>query len=120
MATTNQEKIIEYMKEFYPDIYNVLSNFDDRDGKETFSLINKMIKDSKANHCGTDMSGLQSLLSTIKKERFVLGHLDFSTTFYPEQFEEIEIMFTNGICRNFVLPAYTLSQLSSINGQSKA
>ena len=117
MTTTNREKIIEYMKEFYPDIYNNLSNFGSRDWEETFNIINKMIKDSKSYHGGMDMSGLSSFLSTIKKERFVLGHLNLSTKFYPEQFEEIELMYENGICRDFALPPYTLSQLSLINGQ---
>lgn len=105
------------MKEFYPETYNNLSNFGRRDWKETFRLIDKMIKESKSYHCGLDMSGLSSLLSTIKKERFVLGELDLATKFYPEQFEEIEFMYKNGICRNFALPPYTLSQLSLINRQ---
>tara|TARA_Y100000310_G_scaffold149818_1_gene149197 strand:+ start:4060 stop:4386 length:327 start_codon:yes stop_codon:yes gene_type:complete len=106
------------MKEFYPDIYNILSNSDTRDWKEIFRLINKMIKESEFHHCGMDMSGLSSLLSVIKKERFVLGYLDSSTKFYPEQFDEIELMYKNGICRDFVLPPYTLSLISSINSQS--
>lgn len=113
--TTNREKIIKYIEDFYPEIYNELSNCNKRSWKETFNLINKFIKESKSYHGGMDMSGLTCFLSTIKQERFVLGHLDLSTTFYPEQFEKIDIMIENGISRTFVLPPYTLSQLSSIN-----
>jgi len=109
----NRKKIIEYIKEFYPERYSELSSCNKRNEEETLSLIDKLIKDSKSYHGGMDMSGLVSFLSTIKMERFALGHLDPLTKFYPEQFEKIDTMIESGISRTYTFPPYTLSQLSA-------
>lgn len=97
---SNTEQIIEYMKTHYSHTYMRFSNEGKLDHKATFKAINATIKESKKCHCGMDMSGLVSLLSTIKLERVALGELDIGKVkLFDYQWEKVDEMIKEGITR---------------------
>lgn len=99
--TTQREKVIDHMKEHYPNTYAHFSEYGKHDNKATFKRIDESIKDSKKHHAGIDMSGLTSLLSSIKLERIVLGELDINeASLYDYQWEKVQEMLDNGIQRD--------------------
>lgn len=98
--SSNRESIIEYMKEHYPNTYQCFSDDGRLTHLEAFKKIDSVIKESKKNHMGIDMSGMQSLLSTIKLERIVLGEIDINTVkLFPYQWDKVYDMLENEIIR---------------------
>ena len=117
---SNEENIIEYMKQFYPEIYAHLSGSGKLGSEQTFQRISSLINSSKSFHCGLDMSGLSLLLSTIKVERVALGFLDRATTdLYDEQLSRVDLMLEKGVTRNFKLPPHTWQEIEHLNNQNQ-
>tara|TARA_B100000700_G_scaffold330037_1_gene454285 strand:- start:3650 stop:4213 length:564 start_codon:yes stop_codon:yes gene_type:complete len=98
---SNREAIIEYMKAHYPHSYAQFSNGGELDHKATFKAIESCIKESKKYHIGMDMSGMKSLLSTIKLERIALGDIDANQVrLFDYQWVKVDDMIANGIVRH--------------------
>lgn len=110
---SNIQSIMDYMKEHYSNCYNICSRNGELDWDQTFERINSEINISKSYHCGLDMTGLSSLLSTIKLERIALGLIDVnSVELYPSQIEKLELMKQNGIKRKVdVISDYEISRM---------
>lgn len=104
--------VIDYMALHYPIVYKVCSEDGTLSHIDTWNKIDQEIKDSKRFHCGMDMSGLTSLLSTIKLERVALGLLPNNVKLYGYQWDIVEQMQDEGVVRNDALPPYTLHKLS--------
>lgn len=111
---SNLQEIMEYMKEHYSNVYNICSRSGELDWNQTFKRIDSEIKHSKSFHGGTDMSGLSSLLSTIKLERIALGLVDSSSVMlYPSQHEKLDAMKAGGIKRNDFLCDYVRARMQT-------
>lgn len=115
-----KEKMINHMKDYYPNIYSACSNNGKLDNMEVWKRIDKEIKESKSHHCGMDMSGFKSILATIKLELLVMSGDYEDAKLYDYQWEKVVKMLSDGIERVDKLPPYTQSKINQMNADIKA
>lgn len=91
--TDNKSQIIEYMKQYYPNNYASLCRGEELSNEEVWKRANARIKEPKSHHGGSDMSGMLSILSSIKLERVALGELCIhESELYPGQLAKVQEM----------------------------
>lgn len=91
-SSRNIDKIIDYIKDNYPDIYNMITGGCEIDNEWFWANLKAAIEASKKSPRGRDRSGLTGFLTAVKMERLALGHI-YQAEFYEKQAAEYHELY---------------------------